>query len=54
MTRENAFNKSEVTKQDVTLSEQYDLSYRTNVFLEEKAEGNTSKRNHGYIRLHST
>lgn len=41
MTRENAFNKG--TKQDATLSKQYDLDYITNVRMEEKVRGHTSK-----------
>ena len=45
MATENAFNK--VTKQDATLSKQYDLDYITNVLMEEKVRGHTSKRDPG-------
>lgn len=40
--RENAFNKSEVTKQDAALSKEHKLNHIMNVFMKEKVEGNTS------------
>ena len=43
MTREHASDKSEMRKQDATMSKWYDLNYITNVFVEEKVGGNASK-----------
>lgn len=52
MTRENAFNNSEVTKQYATLSKQYDFNYIMIIFTEERVGGNTSTGHCGSSRLY--